>query len=109
MLINHGTLLLDGTVEDLKSDRRRVVVDFQGVPELKGEHGARVAERSGERICFEVTGRVADFVADITASYAVHDLTVEHPPIEETVAALYRREQEPALRADGDRGGTLDV
>jgi hypothetical protein len=34
---------------------------------------------------------VAAFVAEITASYGIHDLTVEHPPIEETVAELYQR------------------
>jgi ABC-2 type transport system ATP-binding protein len=90
MLINHGTVLMDGTVEDLRSDRRRVVVDFQGVPALEARHQERVRERSGERVSFEVSGRVAEFVADITASYAIHDLTVEYPPIEETVAELYQ-------------------
>jgi len=98
MLINHGTLLMDGTVADLRSDKRRVVVDFQGEPELEAEHAALVRNRSAERVVFEVAGEVPKFVAEITASYDIHDLMVEHPPIEETVAELYQREHV----ADGD-------
>ncbi|MFV2089402.1 MAG: ATP-binding cassette domain-containing protein [Pseudomonadales bacterium] len=98
MLINHGTLLMDGTVADLRSDKRRVVVDFQGEPELEAKHAALVRNRTAERVVFEVAGEVPKFVAEITASYDVHDLMVEHPPIEETVAELYQREHV----ADGD-------
>ncbi len=91
MLINHGTLLMDGTVADLRSDRRRVVVDFQDPPALRPEHAQLIQSRSDARITFEVDKQVAAFVADLTASYAVHDLMVEHLPIEETVAELYRQ------------------
>ncbi|MCZ6644314.1 MAG: ATP-binding cassette domain-containing protein [Gammaproteobacteria bacterium] len=91
LLINHGTLLMDGTVKDLRSDERLVLVDFEGVPELSTEHAALTNEQDGNRIVFRVTGRVPEFIADITAHYPVRDLMVEHPPIEETVAELYRR------------------
>lgn len=102
MLINHGTLLMDGTVADLRSDRRRLVVDFESVPELTAEHAARIVSRGGEQVIFEVETRVAEFVAEITASYRVHDLTVDHPPIEETVAELYRQAPgREAAAADG--------
>jgi ABC-2 type transport system ATP-binding protein len=91
MLINHGTVLLDGTVNDLRSERRRVVVDFDGPAELGESHAALVVSRQGERVVFEVPGRVAEFVASVTARYRLHDLTVTHLPIEETVAELYQR------------------
>ena len=94
MLINHGTLLMDGTVADLRSDRRRVVVDFESLPELTPAHLEKVVSRAGEQVIFEVDTRVGEFVAEVTASYRVHDLTVDHPPIEETVAELYK--QNPA-------------
>jgi ABC-type uncharacterized transport system ATPase subunit len=106
MLINHGTLLMDGTVADLRSDRRRVVVDFESVPDLTGAHAARIVSRSGERVVFEVESRVAEFVAEVTASYPVHDLTVDHPPIEETVAELYR--QAPGRQAVAAEGAAGD-
>ncbi|MGE0622966.1 MAG: ATP-binding cassette domain-containing protein [Pseudomonadales bacterium] len=91
MLINHGTLLLDGTVDDLRSERRRVVVDFDGPAALADADAALVVSRQGERVVFEVPGRVAEFVASVTARYRLHDLTVTHLPIEETVAELYQR------------------
>ncbi len=102
MLINHGTLLMDGTVADLRSDRRRVAVDFAVMPELAAVHQDRVVARDGERVTFEVASRVGEFVAELTAAYPVHDLTVDHPPIEETVAELYR--QHPGRLQAGPAG-----
>ena len=91
MLINHGTLLMDGTVEDLRSDERRVVVDFNGAPTLLEHHAQLLESGQGERLTFALSGGVAEFLSEITTHYQVRDLTVEHPPIEETVADLYRR------------------
>jgi ABC-2 type transport system ATP-binding protein len=103
MLINHGTLLMDGTVADLRSDRRRVVVDFSSPVALAEKHRRLVQSANGERVTFEVQGGVAEFVAEVTATYPVHDLMVEHPPIEETVAALYQQGAEE--KADGAERG----
>ena len=47
MLINHGTVLMDGTVADLRSNERRVVVDFADVVELGAHHAALARERHG--------------------------------------------------------------
>ena len=91
MLINHGTLLLDGTVEDLRSDQRRVIVDFNGVPQLLEQHARLLESSRGERLTFALAGGVAGFLSEITSNYQVRDLMVEYPPIEETVAELYRR------------------
>ena len=96
MLINHGTLLQDGTVDDLRSDQRRVVVDFQGVPALTPEHARLLQSTQGERLVFALAGGVAEFLGELTARYEVRDLVVEYPPIEETVAELYRRTRSSA-------------
>ena len=92
MMINHGTVLMDGTIANLRSDERRVVVDFNGAPELIAEHRAHVSEQDGERVTFKVHERVPEFVADVAAHYSVRDLVVEHPPIEEMVAQLYAQQ-----------------
>jgi ABC-2 type transport system ATP-binding protein len=92
MLINHGTVLMDGTIASLRSDERRVVVDFNGAPELIAEHRAYVSEQDGERVTFKVHERVPEFVADVAAHYSVRDLVVGHPPIEEMVAQLYAQQ-----------------
>lgn len=94
MLINHGTLLMDGTVNDLRSDERRVLVDFDAEPVLLEEHAALVSERQGPRVQFRVSGRVPEFVAGLSRRYRIRDLVVEHPPIEEIVADLYRAQRE---------------
>jgi ABC-2 type transport system ATP-binding protein len=95
LLINHGTVLVDGTMEALRSERRRVVVDFDGPASLDDALAALAVSRQGERVTFEVPGRVTEFVASITARYRLRDLTVTHLPIEETVAELYQRAPEP--------------
>jgi ABC-type uncharacterized transport system ATPase subunit len=79
-------------VADLRSKERRVVVDFQGVPELEPDHQRFLEAAQGERLTFALAGDVADFLAQITARYQIRDLVVEHPPIEETVARLYQHE-----------------
>jgi ABC-2 type transport system ATP-binding protein len=95
MLINHGTLLKDGTIADLRSDQRRVIVDFQGVPELDELHQRLLDSAQGERMVFALAGGVAEFLGELTARYQIRDLVVEHPPIEETVAELYRSAGNP--------------
>jgi ABC-2 type transport system ATP-binding protein len=90
MLINHGTLLMDGTVTDLHRDERRIVVDFEEEPALLQAHAAFVQAREGARIHFSVFTGVPGFVSDISRHYRIRDLTVSHPPIEEIVAELYR-------------------
>ncbi|NIP14261.1 MAG: ATP-binding cassette domain-containing protein, partial [Pseudomonadales bacterium] len=91
MLINHGTLVLDGTVDDLRSDERRVVVDFYEPPELDEAHRACLSSAQGSRLVFDVSSRVPEFVAELAGRYRVRDLVIQFPPIEEMLARIYEK------------------
>ena len=89
MMINHGRLLMDGTLDDLRSDERRVTVDFEVPPVLTDALTGSVVRQEGEQVEFRVNGNVAELISDLTTRYRVRDLVVSHPPIEELLASLY--------------------
>lgn len=94
MLINHGRLLLDGTLDVLRRDERRVTVDFAVPPVFDPIRDAALEaaliESDGTRMVFRLERDVPGFVAQLTARYLVRDLMITHPPIEALVAALYQ-------------------
>ena len=100
IVINHGTVLSDGTLAEIRrryGADRRVVVDFATAPELTGQLARQVLSRDGPRITFGVAGPdSAALLAAITANYPIHDLVVEFPPIEEMIARVYRENKPSA-------------
>jgi ABC-2 type transport system ATP-binding protein len=105
ILIDHGTVMSDGTLAALRARhgaKRRVTVDFLESPALEGVLAARLVQRDGDgrRCVFDVDGNdTPTFVAELTARHAVHDLAVEHPPIEEVLARLYAENRREPGRA----------
>jgi ABC-2 type transport system ATP-binding protein len=85
--------LSDGTLATLRREygaERRVIVDFAAAPQLAATHLALVTARDGNRLTFGVaSSATAALLAQLTAEHAVHDLVVEHPPIEEVIARVY--------------------
>ena len=95
VVIDHGRLVHDGSVEDLVrrfGDERTLVVDLdEPAPPLEVA-GARVVRVDGPRQWLrfrsaEVTA--AQLVAAVAATHGLRDLSVEEPDVEEVVRRLY--------------------
>ncbi len=96
MVIGEGKILSDGSLDALRSrvstDRRLLIDLVEEEAEIE-DPDAVVVQRDGHRWHLSFSpDRVsaADLIGRITARYAVRDLFVENPPIEEIIARLYR-------------------
>lgn len=99
ILINEGRILLDGALDELRSqvsNERRLVVHLLREEQWIEDPDASVIRRDGARVHlrFDPTRiRAAELIGRITERYAIRDLFVENPPIEEIVARLYESAQ----------------
>ena len=96
MLINHGKLLSDGTLDDLRArvtTERWLIVDLADGQPFQADDHATLLNREAGRITLSFDPRkiaTADLIARLTARNAVRDLFVQNPPIEEIIARLYQ-------------------
>ncbi len=102
IVIGRGRVLLDGSLDALRSSvspERRLIVDLADPSAELGELPARLVERSAGRVTLAFEPKrisPTDLIQLLVGRHAVRDLFVEHPPIEELVAELYRRLQGPS-------------
>lgn len=95
MVIGDGHILSDGTFADLRasvSNERRLIIDLEHENATINDPDAELLKREGHRVHLRYDpDRVSTpvLIGRITARYAVRDLFVEHPPIEELIAYLY--------------------
>jgi ABC-2 type transport system ATP-binding protein len=95
IVIGGGTILSDGSLQALRaavSGERRLIVDLLEVDGAFEETAARLVGRDGNRLYLAFDPAeiaTAELIARLTARYAVKDLFVENPPIEQLIARLY--------------------
>ena len=96
LVISNGAILSDGTLDELRANvwrERRLIVDLVK-DEPIDDPDARVVARNGMRaeLRFDPEAvSVTELISRLTARYAVRDLFVENPPIEEVIARMYER------------------
>ena len=95
MIIDHGKLLFDGTLEALRerfSGRRELAVDFAEAYESVEVEGAQVVAWDGKHATYHFerkTITASDLIGRLSARYQIHDLEVREPEIEATVRRIY--------------------
>jgi ABC-2 type transport system ATP-binding protein len=94
IIIDHGRKIYDGSVDGLKQTYaagRGLMVDVQEAGAIEVT-GATVVRSEGQRHWLLVPRdqRVPDVVARLLAKYAVEDLTIEEPDIEDIIRRIYR-------------------
>jgi ABC-2 type transport system ATP-binding protein len=96
MLINHGKLLSDGTLADLRArvtTDRWLIIDLADDRPFELDDHATLLKREAGRVTLSFDPRMistADLISRVTARNAVRDLFVQNPPIEEIIAHLYQ-------------------
>ena len=97
MVINHGEVIFDGRVSNLKRDyiHTKTVSMKLGEPwQGFGEPGVRLLKRKGYGVKLEVNTERASIekvVSSLLAQYKIVDINVDNPPMEETIARIYNK------------------
>jgi ABC-2 type transport system ATP-binding protein len=99
LMIDHGRLIYDGTVDDLLARygaERTLVVDLQEAAAPLEVPGARVVRVDGPRQWLRFRredASAAQVTAAVAAQAALVDLAIEEPDIEEVVRGIYTAER----------------
>ena len=95
MIIDHGKLLFDGTLNTLRErfgGKRELAVDFAQEYESVEVEGARVVEKKNGHAVFQFERSIitaSELIGRLSAKYRIRDLAVREPEIEETVRRIY--------------------
>ena len=95
MIIDHGKLLYDGSLNHLKDrfgGHRQLVVDFAETRDGMEIEGATITEQEGSRITYQfprTSITASELIGRISARYRIRDLEVREPEIEATIRRIY--------------------
>ncbi|HYF81210.1 MAG TPA: ATP-binding cassette domain-containing protein [Symbiobacteriaceae bacterium] len=103
VIVNHGEIVLDDTVNALRRDFMKnreidlkLASPFDDRLQLPGVHVIK-AKGYGVKIGVDTALTPIDaVVGEILRTYQVQDITIQNPPMEEIIAAIYRGRSEPA-------------
>lgn len=103
VIVNHGEIVLDDTVNALRRDFMKnreidlkLASPFDDRLQLPGVHVIK-AKGYGVKIGVDTAQTPIDaVVGEILRAYQVQDITIQNPPMEEIIAAIYRGRSEPA-------------
>lgn len=96
LILNEGKIFLDGSFQDLRkkiSSERWLIIDLEDEKAGLSDLNATLIKREGHRVWLSydpITIPTTQLISRITTQYAIRDLYVENPPIEEIIAKLYR-------------------
>ena len=94
MLINHGKLLLDGSLESLRtqfSHDRWLTIELANASEVITHPQATEVKREGDRATLQFNPSlisVATLIGELSQQHTIADIFVQNPPIEETIAQI---------------------
>jgi ABC-2 type transport system ATP-binding protein len=110
MVINHGRIVWDGTVKEMKYsllNRRVLAVRLDGPAEVRTA-GARVLKQKETGMKIEVdlaVTRVETVVADLMEQTGIQDMTITSTPMEEVISHIYGATGIGETGAAGDGAG----
>jgi ABC-2 type transport system ATP-binding protein len=108
VVIGNGVILSDGSLDALRfklRGERRLKIEFEDDPQFS-EPEVRIISREGRVLHLGYNPHAVaatELIARITARYRVKDFLMEHPPIEELIAQLYKANE---IDEDTGRNGT---
>ncbi len=95
MIIDHGKLLFDGQLEELRrrfGGERELVVDFAEDYAEVPMDGARISGREGRQVTYRFSRgamTASTLIGRLSEKYRILDLSVREPEIEATVRRIY--------------------
>ncbi|MFA6915125.1 MAG: ATP-binding cassette domain-containing protein [Parachlamydiales bacterium] len=96
IILNEGKIFSDGTLGDLRKlmqPERYLIIDLIDPSCTVHDHAAKITRREGPRVWLSFNPEevsTPELISRVTSQYAVSDLFVENPSIEEIIARLYR-------------------
>jgi ABC-2 type transport system ATP-binding protein len=95
MIIDHGRLLYDDTLETLKArfgGQRELIVDLAEEYPDASVDGAQIAGREGLRVTYQFDRgalSASELIGRLSKRYRINDLSVREPDIEATIRRIY--------------------